>query len=167
MIAGIVAGFNLIMLAANTAIASSDLFGFGPDNLKQTDGRERTRVAGPGHPFSFMAMDICNEDTDTCFKLWGSGYFNTDRDQITASGSFEKSVDAVQLLSSRWLAVDLKGGSDTYVAFKASTSRGVIHIMVDEGDRRRSAEVCMYGELIGIVTPESALCTENVRINIR
>ena len=167
MIAGIVTGVNLLMLTANTALASSDLFDFGANNLKEVDGRERTRVAGPGHPFSFAAMGICNEDTDTCFKLWGSGYFNTDRDQITGSGGFEKSLDAVQLLSSRWLAVDLKGGSDTYVAFKASTSRGVMHIVVDEGDKRRPAEVCLYGELIGIVTPDNALCTENVRINIR
>ena len=164
MIAGIVAGFNLLMVTANTAIASSDLFGFKENDLKEVDGRERTRVAVTGNSFSFVAQNICNEDTETCFKVWGSGYFNTDRDQITASGNLEKTIDGVGLASIRWLARDLISGSDKDVSFMVSTSKGVVNIMINEDARKKPAKVCVQGEFIGIA---SALCTEDVRVNIK
>jgi hypothetical protein len=166
MVAGIVAGFNLLLVTANTAIASGDLLGSKESDL-QVDGRERTRVAAPQHPFSFVAQNACNEDTDVCFRVWGSGFFNTDKDQITAAGNFERVSDNVQRIYSRWYAVDLISGSDKDVTFKAGTTRGSLYIIVDEGDRKNPAKVCMYGELIGMSSAEDALCTEDVRVNIR
>jgi len=167
VIAAIVAGFNLLMITANTAIASSDLLGSKTEDLKQVDGRERIRVAVTGHPFSFVASDICNEDIDTCFKVWGLGYFNTERDQITASGNLERTVGTVTNAAIRWIARDLISGSDKDVTFIASASKGVVGIMIDEGDRKNTAKVCIYGEFVGITSPDGALCTENVRVSIR
>jgi len=164
VIAGIVAGFNLLMVTANTAIAASDLFGSKTNDLKQTDGRERTRVAVTGNQFSFMAANACDEDTETCFTIWGSGYFNKDRDQITASGNIAKTVDGVGFATIRWLARDLISGSDKEVTFTASTYKGAVNVMISEGDRKSPARVCIDGEFIGAV---GTLCTKDVKVNIK
>jgi len=167
MIAGIVAGFNLLMVTANTAIASSDLFGSKANDLKQIDGRERTRVAGPGHPFSFVAQDVCDEDEIACVNVWGSGYFNTDRDQITSRGNFERSTINGAFIGGFWSALDLISGSDKDVTFKARAGRSTIGIMIDEGDKKNPAQVCVYGELVGIANPDNAICSERVRVSIK
>lgn len=167
MIAGIVAGFNLLMVTANTAIASSDLLGSKTNDLKQVDGRERVRVAAPQHTFSFIAQNVCDEDEIICVSLWGSGYFNTDRMQITARGGYMKSVDSVTLSSGNWFALGLISGSDKNVTFKARTTTGVVNVMLDEGGKKQPAKVCLYGELVGIASPDNAICTEDVRVSIK
>lgn len=167
VIAGVVAAINLLMVTANTAIAASDLFGSKGDDLKQIDGRERIRVANPSHPFSFTAVNICNEDTELCVTVWGSGWFNTDRDQMTARGGIVRTVDTATLSSGFWVAIDLISGSDKDVTFRARTGSSTINIIINEGDRKNPAEACVYGVFVGISSPEDAICTEDVRANIR
>jgi len=167
MVAGIVAGLNLLMLTTNTAIASSNFFSSTDNDVKQVDGRERTREAPPQHAFSFVARGVCDEDTETCVDVWGSGYFNKDRKEITGRGGFIKSVDNVQFAQGIWSALDLISGSDKNVNFKARTTVGVFNIVIDEGDRKKPAEVCVYGQLVGIPSPDNAICTKNVRVSIK
>lgn len=166
VIAGIIAGFSLFMATVNTAIASSDLLGSNTNDVKQIDGRERTRVAGPGHSFSFVGWNVCNEDTEICVSIWGSGYFNTDRDQITARGSLTKSMDNVAVSRGSWYALDLINGSDRDATFKARASVGVINIMIDEGFKTDPTKVCVYGDLVGITNQSDAICTEDARVSI-
>lgn len=167
MIAAIAAGFNLLMVTTNTAIAASNFFSSTDDDAKQVDGRERTREAPAQHSFSFVARGICNEETETCVDVWGRGYFNIKSDEITGTGGFTKSVDNVGFASGIWSALDLISGSDKDVTFKARTTVGVVNIMIDEGDRKNPAEACAYGQLVGIASPDDALCTKNVRVSVK
>ena len=167
MIVGMIAGFNLLMVTTNTAIALSDFFGSTDNDVKQVDGIERTREAPPQYRFSFVARGICNEETETCVDVWGSGYFNKDRGEITGSGGFTKSVDNVGFASGLWSALDLISGSDKNVTFKARTTIGVINIMIDEGDRKNPAKACAYGQIVGIASPDDAICTKKVKVSVK
>lgn len=166
MVAAAVAGINLLMVTANTAIASSGMFGSNADDIKKVDDRSRVRVSASGTMFNFVAWNVCDEDRVTCVNVWGSGWFNTNDVQITAQGSFMMTQNRVLTSVGNWYALDLIEGSDKTVTFKASTSAGVIYIMLDEGDRKHPSNACVYGQLVGTVSEDSAFCKNDVSVTI-
>jgi hypothetical protein len=160
MVVGLIAGLNLLMVTANTALAY-DLNG----NM-QADDRSRSRVSATGTVFNFVGWNMCDEDRVTCMSIWGGGWFNTNDVQITALGSFAKSEHRVQTAIGNWYALDLISSSDMTLTFRAYTSGGAVYVMLDEGDRKHPSSVCVYGPLVGNISQENAICKKDASVTI-
>lgn len=168
IIAGIVAGFNLLMIT-NAAIASNDVFGSKTNELKQVYTHEDVRTpANKGYLFSFTADKVCIEKFGLtyCAKVWGSGHFTPDRDSITGRGGYETFVDGVRIRMGTWTAVDLISGSSSEVTFVARYAKGDIGAILKEGGAGSPAKLCLYGKIINIPNPNDAACSKTATIKI-
>jgi hypothetical protein len=169
IIAGIVVSFSLFMVAANTAIASSDVFGSKTNELKQVFTHEDVRPARErGYLFEFSADKACFEKYGLtyCAKVWGSGHFTPERDSITGRGGYETFVDGVRTRIGTWTAVDLISGSSEEVTFVARYVKGDIGAILKEGSAGNPAKLCLFGKIINIPDPKDAVCSKTATIKI-
>ncbi len=169
LIAGIVVSLNLLMVAANTAMASSDMFVPKANELKQVYTHEDLRPARDrGYLFEFSADKVCIQKFGLtyCAKVWGSGHFTPERDSITGRGGYETFVDGNRIRMGTWTAVDLISGSENEVNFVARYVKGDIGAILKESSAGNPAKLCLYGKIINIPDPKDATCSRTAKMKI-
>jgi len=165
VIAGIVAILNLLMMPANTAIASVDVFGSRTNELKQVNRHVENAPAKPGHPFSFSAEKICTADGKYCIRAKGSGYFFPDRPSMTARGDYELFYYG-KYGRGTWTGIQVSYASDTELYFGARTIRGPVGVILEEGDATKPDKVCLWGKVIEIANAQKAICAKHAQVKI-
>ena len=171
LIAGIVLWFNLLMVVANTniATASNDVFSSKSTGQKQVYSHEDSRApASKGYLFEFSAEKVCHKKFGLryCAKVWGSGHFTPDRDSITGRGGYEVILDGQRVGMGTWTAVDLVSGSSEEVTFVARYVKGDIGAILKESTAGSPAKLCLYGKIINIPDAKDAICSKTATVKI-
>lgn len=165
---------SITLLTSSEILASSP----GKDSAASDydlDKRTRTRTFEPTHTFEFRAYNICNEQYEQCFNIWGDGRYNFDA--VSARGNYEKykEVRTNVLESGWWRDSNFISASDASVIFDAEPGvggpglSGFIVIEIFEGETSDTGRVCVYGNLFDKQNPSSkadADCTDSANVEI-